>query len=212
MVCYRMSFWDQITTYPALTIGPVLVAAVVSGLISILIASGNRKATSADVDRKIRAESEATDRKIVAESDATSSKIDAERALTDIKFAHEKEKVLSERAWADYGLRRDVYLQLADRIDYMFAGNQPPAPAPSTGDSSRKAFHETARKVRLIASDEVVDALNAMTTAIKEGKSPDVTQRLYSELMNAIRVDIRTLNEKPPVGTRLDTSAFPIES
>jgi len=199
-----MSFWDQIASYPALTIGPALTAAVVSGVISISVARGNRKATSADVDRKIDAERDSTDRKIASE-----------RSLTDTKLDYERERLLSDRAWNDYGLRRDMYFQLVERIDYMFAGNhasfEKSTVLKDSTDPKRKAFHETARKVRLIGSDEVVDALNSLTSAIKSGQA-DVAQQLYSELMNAIRVDIRTLNEKPPVGTKLGVSSFPIES
>lgn len=188
-----MSFWDQIASYPALTIGPALTAAVVSGVVSVWVARGNRKATSADVDRKIN----------------------AERNVTDSKIAHEKEKALTDRAWIDYEIRRDIYLQLVERVDYMFAGNQSEEKESSESkkatDPARRAFLETARKVRLIGSDEVVDALNSLTSEIKGGNIIVAGQR-YSELMNAIRLDIRTLNEKPPVGTRLSVSSFPIES
>ena len=182
-----MAYWTQILTYPSLLIGPVLLAAVISGVVAILVGRSTRKATSGDVDRKIA----------------------SERALTDAKFAHERDSALTDRAWADYGLRRDVYLELAARIGCLFLSVQ--ATQASTNHAEKAEFHKTTRKVRLIGSDAVVGALNNLTFSIKNGAPHNITSENYSILMNAIRLDIRTLNENPAVGTSLDPSAFPLE-
>jgi hypothetical protein len=176
-----MEYWQQIATYPSLLIGPAVLAALIAAVVSLITGAMNRNATSADVDRKI----------------------EAERQATDTKLSHERDRAVSDRAWVDYALRRDVYLDLATNVDDLI---QP-------GDAARhRAFMIATRKVRLIGSDEVVRALNALTDSIK-GRTDDAQRsRCYSALFNAIRKDIRTLNEKPPVGTLLDESAFPIES
>lgn len=176
-----MEYWQQITTYPSLLIGPAVLAAVIAGVVSLITSANNRAATSADVDRKI----------------------EAERQATDAKLNHERDRAMSDRAWVDYGLRRDIYLDLAANVDDLI---QP-------GDHARhRAFMIATRKVRLIGSDDVVLALNALTDSIKGGGDDAMRSTCYSALFNAIRHDIRTLNEKPPVGTLLDESAFPIES
>jgi len=191
--CYAcmMEYWTQIANSPSLLIGPVVVGALVSGVIGVWVAWRGRVATSGDVDRKI----------------------DAERLLTDTKICHEREEALTDRAWADYGLRRDIYLDLAEQIGCLFESSAPRDPeAVVLAAAARKAFIETTRKVRLVGSDEVVRALNDLTASIRESMSHSVTGDNYSKLMNAIRRDIRTLNVKPPVGTTLDEGAFPIES
>lgn len=176
-----MEYWQQITTYPSLLIGPAVLAALIAAVVSLITSAMNRNATSADVDRKI----------------------EAERQATDLKLAHERDRTVSDRAWIDYGLRRDIYLDLATNVDDLI---QP-------GDAARhRAFMIATRKVRLIGSDDVVMALNALTDSIKGGTGDEQRSKCYSALFNAIRKDIRTLNEKPPVGTLLDESAFPIES
>lgn len=186
-----MEYLRQIGTYPSLLLGPAFAAAVVSGVVAILVGWLNRKATSDDVNRRI----------------------DSERAITDKKLAHEREQALTDRAWLDYGLRRDIYLDFAAQIGCLFEGE----PSPTTTEAAaarmvKRTFIETCRKVRLIGSDEVVKALNELTASIKARQHHDITERNYAKLMNAIRRDIRTLNEKPPAGTALDESAFPIES
>jgi hypothetical protein len=176
-----MEYWQQITAYPSLLIGPTVLAAIVAAMISLVTSARNRTATSADVDRKIEAERQSADRRLI----------------------HERDHVISDRAWIDYGLRRDIYLDLAANIDALI---QP-------GDAARhREFMIATRKVRLIGSDDVVLALNALTDSIKEDGGDANRSRCYSALFNAIRRDIRTLNEKPPVGTLLEESAFPIES
>jgi hypothetical protein len=186
-----MEYWTQITTYPSLLLGPIVVGALVSGVLSAWIARKNRAATSADVDRKI----------------------EAERQLTHAQLTHEWDKALTDRAWADYGLRRDIYLDLAKQISCLFDSRAPATLAEiAAAESAKRTFHETGRKVRLIGSDEVVSALNNLTASIKSREPHTVTGSYYSKLMNAIRQDIRTLNEKPPIGTALNESAFPIES
>lgn len=65
------------------------------------------------------------------------------------------------------------------------------------------------RKVRLVGSDEVVWALNDLTNSIKLSSS-DKEQK-YSDLLCALRVDVRTLNAEPPAGTVLTAEEFPVE-
>lgn len=184
------------------------------------VGRANRKAASADVDRKIVAEHAAIQTKIDAERAATHEKISSERGITErkiesetellqSKFSHEVGGKLVERAWADYSLRRDIYLDLAKQIDYLF--DHEPSDD-KMKDDRRKEFLRTTQKVRLIGSDEVVRALNSLTASITEHALPEVSTSRYGALMNAIRKDIRTLNEMPAVGTDLDSSAFPIES
>lgn len=176
-----MEYWHQITTYPSLLLGPAVLAALIAAVVSVITSAINRAATTADVDRKIKAESEAT----------------------NLKLTHERDRAVSDRAWADYGLRRDIYLDLAANVDDLI----------NPGDAERhRAFMIATRKVRLVGSDDVVMALNALTDSIKGNGDDAKRSRCYSALFNAIRRDIRTLNEKPPVGTMLDENAFPIES
>lgn len=107
---------------------------------------------------------------------------------------------ISDKAWADYELRRDVYLNLAKLIDCLF----------ENGDASRRPdFHQVARQTRLIGSDDVVNALNDFTNSITNGEAAEPK---YSELFNAMRRDIRTLHTMPPEGTSLEATAFPIEN
>ena len=121
-----------------------------------------------------------------------------------INWLSQKHKTYSDNAWADYELRRDVYLDLVAGIDCLFAN------APDTDTSAKRAWHKTARKVRIVGSDEVVLALNALTSAIKTS-SGDAELRLY-DLNLALRRDIRTIRLRPPEGTKLEATAFPIES
>jgi hypothetical protein len=108
---------------------------------------------------------------------------------------------LRERAWADYEIRRDAYIDIARLIDSLF----------EKGDLKlRPEFHRAARRVRLVGSDSVVQALNDLTRAIKS--SDGNAEQKYSALFNEMRRDIRKLHELPPEGTQLAESAFPIES
>ncbi|MCI1948090.1 MAG: hypothetical protein LKJ19_07850 [Acetobacter fabarum] len=186
-----MTYWTQIVSYPSLLFGPAILAAIVSGLISLWVGRSSRRATSNDVDRKIA----------------------AERELTDAKLGHERERAISDRAWTDYTLRRDIYLGLTEKIDYLFASRQVTlAEEANNRDASRREFMEMSRKTRLIGSDAVVTALNELTSAIRKGEDEAIMGAKYSALMNAIRKDIRTLNENPPRGTALGSDAFPIEN
>ena len=110
---------------------------------------------------------------------------------------------LSEKAWADYELRRDAYINIARQIDCLFAGGDP---------KGKPEFHRLARTARLVGSDQVVKALNALTESSKEGAKPDVLDQRYRSFFNAMRHDIRKLHAMPPTGTDLDENAFPIES
>src|ERR1051326_5507836 len=67
---------------------------------------------------------------------------------------------LSERAWADYELRRDRYFRIAELVSCLFQGGNA---------AERPEFHRTARTVRLVGSDEVVSALNQLTAGIRTG-------------------------------------------
>lgn len=178
----NMEYLRQIAEYPSLIIGPAVVASLFSGLFLLWIADLNRKATTSDVKRKI----------------------ESERELNIAKFGHDNYQALTDRAWADYGIRRDVYLELAEHVGSLYGE--------TTIKEEKARFHVAARKVRVVGSDEVVLALNAFTASMKNSEGPEAHELRLRDLMNAIRIDIRTLNEKPPQGTRLDASAFPIES
>lgn len=112
----------------------------------------------------------------------------------------QRHKTFSDNAWADYELRRDVYLELVAGIGCLFANGNA---------SSRSQWHETARKVRIIGSDDVVTALNAFTQSIRDS-TDDADARFY-DLNLALRRDIRRLRASPPEGTNLKAEAFPIE-
>jgi hypothetical protein len=161
-----------------------------------------------DVDRKIEAERRLSDEKLASERRLNDEKLKSESSLAQEKLLHEVSMKMTDRAWADYSLRRDIYLDLAKQIDYLFATDT----APEAEKQRREEFLKTTQKVRVIGSDLVVTSLNALTSSIKDQAPPDVSRDKYSALMNAIRHDIRRLNELPAVGTALDPSAFPIES
>lgn len=114
----------------------------------------------------------------------------------------DREQALSEKAWADYELRRDAYLDLAKQVDALFEGG--------TLDA-RADLNRLARSVRLVGSDRVVTALNDLFAGIREGLGHEVNERRYRALFNAMRRDIRQLHAFPPTGTDLDDDAFPIE-
>ena len=119
------------------------------------------------------------------------------------KVRADREHALSEKAWADYALRRDVYLDVAGQISCLF----------ENGDATIKPeLHCSLRKVRLVGSDNAVKALNAFTSAIRGGGDADVLEKRYRALFNAMRRDIRLLHTLPPEGTDLGDEAFPIES
>lgn len=108
----------------------------------------------------------------------------------------------SEKAWADYELRRDVYMLVAQHISGLFEGGDP---------SGKPELHQTFRKVRLVGSDQVVKALNEFTGAVRDRLRPNILKQRYSALFNAMRRDIRQLRASPPEGTDLGEDAFPIE-
>jgi hypothetical protein len=114
-----------------------------------------------------------------------------------------REKIISDKAWADYELRRDQYIRLAELIGCLF-----------TGETAARLpeFHEVARAVRIVGSDEVVTALNALTEAIKTHLPSAELEKRYRDLFNAMRRDIREIHELPPQGTTLGPCAFPIEN
>jgi hypothetical protein len=120
-----------------------------------------------------------------------------------INWFSQRHKTYSDNAWADYELRRDAYLDLVGGIDCLFEHSR------NSDASAKKEWHQTARKVRIVGSDEVVLALNALTYAIKSG-SKDSELRFH-DLNLALRKDIRTIRRKPPEGTKLEATAFPIE-
>lgn len=114
-----------------------------------------------------------------------------------------RQKGLSDKAWADYELRRDRYFQLSETISSLFQGGNP---------ADRAVFLRVARTVRLVGSDEVVRALNCFTDAIKTNQSPAEMDNRFRSLFNAMRQDIRRIDPNPPTGTALGPDAFPIES
>jgi len=111
-----MEYLKQIAEFPSLVIGPAVVASLFSGLFLLWIAYLNRRATTADVERKI----------------------EFERELNDAKFGHENDKALTDRAWADYGIRRDVYLELAEHVGSLYGK--------TTTREEKARFHIAGRK------------------------------------------------------------------
>jgi hypothetical protein len=167
-----------------------VVSALVSGVVAYLVALVNRTALLEARDEQTRADQEILKSKIDADFKLALKRVDAETAAS-----------LNERAWVDYELRRDAYIRLAQLISCLFEG----------GEALQKPeFHRVARQVRLVGSDEVVAALNAMTGEIKAHGSD--TEQRYRALFNAMRRDIRKIHSLPPEGTDLGEEAFPIES
>lgn len=167
-----------------------LVSAALAAIVSLVLNYLSRKATQQDV--------------VV--------RIDAEREITNTKIAHEKDGAFGQRAWTDYGLRRDIYLELATTIGVLFEHNSVRLSfTPDTHMQERDRFFAASRKARLIGSDEVVRALNQLTSGIRLSAGSDVHAANYAHLMNMIRRDIRTLNTNPAMGTDLDETAFPLE-
>lgn len=115
----------------------------------------------------------------------------------------DQQLALSQKAWADYELRRDIYLDVAAQIDCLFEGGNP---------AGRPKLHRTLRKVRLVGCDSVVTALNDFTGAIRGRESASDLEHKFGRLFNAMRRDIRLINALPPEGTDLKEGAFPIET
>lgn len=112
-----------------------------------------------------------------------------------------RHRIASDKAWADYETRRDIYLDLVANVHCFFENGDP---------GLKPIWHATARKVRMVGSDEVVLALNRFTSAA-QGSGSDAQQHLFA-LNLALRRDIRTIDVRPPRGTKLDATAFPLES
>lgn len=174
-----------------LLVGPILVAALVSGIVALVVTRLNNAVQLKTHTEKLDADRQTSERKIEADVDMAIQKLKAER-----------DRAMSDKAWLDYELRRDAYIALARQIDCIFAG----------GDASGKPeLHKIARQIRLVGSDEVVTALNQLFAAIKEQRSEELDAR-YRDLFNSMRRDIRQLHTSPPRGTDLTVEAFPIES
>lgn len=167
----------------------LVIAALVAGVVSYLVSVLNRS-TALDVrDKQTDADRALLSRKVDADLELALRRVDADVSAT-----------MSERAWADYEMRRDVYLRLSSHISCLFENGDP---------AERPGFHQLARNVRLIGSDEVVRALNSLTQGIKANE-PNLDHK-YSSLFNAMRRDIRRIHSLPPEGTDLGEEAFPIE-
>lgn len=178
-------------------IAPAVTAAAVSGIIGLVIAFVARSATLRSVRERAQADAFALERRIST---------DIELALQ--KFASEREKAISDKAWADYELRRDLYTALAYQIDCLFEGGDPTQAA---NIERRLELLRTARKLRLVGSDEVVRSLNALLEGIRSGGNHEEHEQRFRALFNAMRRDIRQLHSLPPEGTDLGPDAFPIE-
>jgi hypothetical protein len=167
-----------------------VVAAIVAGVVSYLVVLVNRTTALEVREEQTTAEREILKKKIDADFQLAIKRVDADIAAS-----------MNERAWVDYELRRDAYIKLSHLIGCLFSG----------GDTSQKPeFNQVTRQIRLVGSDEVVAALNAMTAEIKmNGSNAD---QKYRALFNAMRRDIRKIHSLPPEGTDLGEDAFPIES
>lgn len=171
---------------------PVGIAALVAGAISTLVAFANRWTLISSNNSKLRADREALRSRIIADV-----------VLAVERASAERDGALSDKGWSEYLSRRELYVELAARLDFLFSG---------TGShEERLELHRTARKVRLVGSDEVVLALNAMTASIKEGQPTQERDQRYRALFLAMRHDMRQDQTAPPRSTVLDKTAFPIE-
>ena len=168
----------------------LVIAAIVSGVVAWLVALLNR-----DTSLTVRAQQTEADGQVLR------AKIDADYQLALRRVDADVAATMGERAWADYELRRDTYLDLATHVSVLFSGSQV---------RDRSEFHAIARRVRLIGSDEVVRELNALTAGII-AHSSDSDQH-FGMLFNAVRRDIRRIHSLPPEGTDLGPDAFPIET
>ncbi len=108
----------------------------------------------------------------------------------------------SERSWADYELRRDAYLELMRSVDALTATGTP---------QERGEFHRAARSVRLVGSDEVVRALNALTGGIRHPTQNTNHELNVRAMQLAMRADIRGFPPKARSGTKLTLEDFPLE-
>lgn len=181
-------------------IGPIAVAAVISALVAFFIGTKTVAATLKTSAERIKADLLIAENKLWSEFDAAGKKL----------LADEK-KAMTDKAWADYELRRDAYIAFTKEVGVLFVDKSATlkslAPHPDL-----KEFHRLARTIRIIGSDQVVVALNDLTNAIKLNSDSDELDKRYSDLFNSIRVDIRTIHSLPPEGTALGSDAFPIES
>lgn len=109
---------------------------------------------------------------------------------------------LVQRAWNDYEKRRDVYEEIVREIDALFTSGE---------RSGRVAYLRAVRRARLVASDDVVRVANALSNAIREGQSSDVTESAYRSLMLAMRKDLDQRRFFPSKKTALTVDDFPIE-
>jgi alkyl hydroperoxide reductase subunit AhpC len=117
------------------------------------------------------------------------------------KFREDRELALSQKAWADYELRRDAYLEIARLIDSLHdGGNQ----------ADRSEYLRAVRKLWIVGSDDVVRAANALSDNIVAGKSANDLAERYDALFNAMRGDIRQRRAVPAEGTQLGSGSFPI--
>lgn len=126
-------------------------------------------------------------------------------ALAVAIWSHFSKKWLAatDRAWADYELRRDVYMEFAALVSALFEGGD---------DENRSTLHRVARRIRLVGSDDVVTALNTFTAGIKNSLSDLDHEKNFQLLFNAMRRDIRRIDQRPPTQTDLGPDAFPLES
>lgn len=123
-------------------------------------------------------------------------------AIAERKLRADRALALSEKAWADYELRRDVYLEVGRIIDSLYEG----------GDAAeRREYLRSIRKLWVVGTDEVVKAANALSVAIQAREGPQSLEQKHGDLFNAMRRDIRRLHVLPPKGTDLGPENFPVQ-
>lgn len=109
---------------------------------------------------------------------------------------------LAQRAWSEYEHRRDVYLEIIQYIDALFQNG-------SIAD--RRLYLRAIRKAWLVGSDDVVQAANRLTAAIRGHSSPAQREDAYRAFVARMRTDMRRRRWLPPSGTTLSSDDFPIE-
>ncbi|WP_333822022.1 hypothetical protein [Pinisolibacter sp.] len=131
---------------PASFIGPAVVAAVVSGIISMIVAAMNREAMAS----------------------LQTNKIDAERDLAERRFEFDKKlserKLRAEEAAADWERRNATYQAIIERLPALTVEKRDPG-------KTEEILAEM-RRLWVIGSPTVVRATSEFLTAMQTSKTP----------------------------------------
>lgn len=109
---------------------------------------------------------------------------------------------LAQRAWSHYEVKREAYEQVMRHIDSLFTSGDP---------TERKEYLRAVRRIWLVGSDDVVDAMHSVSESIKNGAPEEHTQALYSRFVQVLRKDLHSNSFLPPRSTKLTPEHFPVE-